>query len=93
MLLLVLAFKCQLEILLLITLAFCLWYSESNTTGSKYDLYYTGLVCINRCYAKFATKSKTYKFVGFKEQLESLPKLRQPKEKSPLAKMRCRMKN
>lgn len=62
--------------LLIILAFFYWWYSESNTTELEHDLYYTGLVCIHKYYAKFATKSKTSKIVGFKEYLDNLSNLR-----------------
>lgn len=67
---------------LLTTLAFCWWYGESNTTKSKYDLYYTRLMCIHRHYAKATVKTKASKIAGFKEYLKNLPYLRQSREVS-----------
>lgn len=65
---------------LLMTLAFSQWCNESNTTELKYNLYYTGFVCIHRCYAEAAAKSNNSKSAGFEEYLENLPNLRQPEE-------------
>lgn len=52
---------------LLTTLAFCQWYSKSNTIELEHDLYHTGLTHIHRHYTKATTKPKPSKIVGFKE--------------------------
>lgn len=55
--------------LLLTTLTFCQWYSESNTIKPKYDLYHIGLERIHRHYAEAASKPKPSKIIEFKEYM------------------------